>query len=378
MKKILMTTANLFPPKGGAEKSFFSFAKELSKDFDVTILAPDKNSRIREEFGYQIITQKMPFFIKYSKSYIKLILQILWWEKVLKKFFRNNKFDLLIHQGVLSQSTNKLNIKKINFVRGTGFFCSAALKKSPVYYKTHTYFWGLPNILKIQYPLVRYFQKKGLRSIRNSEIVISNSEFMKEVVKFYIGRGSFVIYPPIEFKNYQILENPEKRKFILFVNPTIHKGVKMMYKIAKNLSDKKFLVVGKTDISGKKWYKLLKNLPNTKIIEYIKDMKKIYKEARLLVSPVEWYEPFGRTPAEAMVNGIPSIVSDKGGLPEVVGNAGDLVKNTHNFKEWVKEIKKYDDKRYYEKKSELCLKRIKRFSSENQYKKLKKIINENL
>jgi glycosyltransferase involved in cell wall biosynthesis len=36
-----------------------------------------------------------------------------------------------------------------------------------------------------------------------------------------------------------------------------------------------------------------------------------------------WEEPFGRVAAEAMINGVPALVSDRGALPEVVaGEAG--------------------------------------------------------
>jgi glycosyltransferase involved in cell wall biosynthesis len=40
---------------------------------------------------------------------------------------------------------------------------------------------------------------------------------------------------------------------------------------------------------------------------------------RLLLVPSVWDEPFGRVAAEAMINAIPPIVSNRGSLPEVVG-----------------------------------------------------------
>src|SRR6185312_6460464 len=43
---------------------------------------------------------------------------------------------------------------------------------------------------------------------------------------------------------------------------------------------------------------------------------------RILVVPSVWDEPFGRVAAEAMINAIPAIVSDRGSLPQVVG--GDI------------------------------------------------------
>jgi glycosyltransferase involved in cell wall biosynthesis len=40
---------------------------------------------------------------------------------------------------------------------------------------------------------------------------------------------------------------------------------------------------------------------------------------RALIVPSVWEEPFGRVAAEAMINGIPALVSDRGALPEAVG-----------------------------------------------------------
>ncbi len=38
--------------------------------------------------------------------------------------------------------------------------------------------------------------------------------------------------------------------------------------------------------------------------------------------PSVWEEPAGRVAAEALANGLPPIVSDRGGLPEICGAGG--------------------------------------------------------
>jgi glycosyltransferase involved in cell wall biosynthesis len=40
---------------------------------------------------------------------------------------------------------------------------------------------------------------------------------------------------------------------------------------------------------------------------------------RLLLVPSVWEEPFGRVAAEAMINGIPPLVANRGALPHVIG-----------------------------------------------------------
>lgn len=60
-----------------------------------------------------------------------------------------------------------------------------------------------------------------------------------------------------------------------------------------------------------------------------------YRGARCLVVPSLWYEPFGLVALEGLARGVPTIVSDRGGLPEIVedgvsgfvfaaGEAGEL------------------------------------------------------
>ena len=52
----------------------------------------------------------------------------------------------------------------------------------------------------------------------------------------------------------------------------------------------------------------------------------IHALTRILLVPSTFEEPFGRVAAEATINGIPPIVSDRGGLPETVGTGGIVLK----------------------------------------------------
>jgi glycosyltransferase involved in cell wall biosynthesis len=52
---------------------------------------------------------------------------------------------------------------------------------------------------------------------------------------------------------------------------------------------------------------------------------------RILLVPSTVAESFGRVAAEAMVNGIPPIVSNRGGLPQTVGGGGIVL----NLPDWL-------------------------------------------
>ena len=46
---------------------------------------------------------------------------------------------------------------------------------------------------------------------------------------------------------------------------------------------------------------------------------------KILLVPSLFPEPFGRVAAEALINGIPPLVSDRGALPETVAGAGRVL-----------------------------------------------------
>jgi glycosyltransferase involved in cell wall biosynthesis len=50
--------------------------------------------------------------------------------------------------------------------------------------------------------------------------------------------------------------------------------------------------------------------------------KEIYVPAKTLLAPSLWQEAAGRVAAEALLNGIPPLVSDRGGLAETCNGAG--------------------------------------------------------
>jgi len=373
--KILITAANLIPLRGGGEKSLFSFLKRLSKDHEVTVMTPHSEEISEFVRGYKLKGIKKPFYFHFLKSFFKINFQNWWWHKILIKTLEKNDFDLILVQGILLPSIIDLPIKKIIFMRGVGQFAPNIDFVNPKKCKK-SFFRYLPLIFKIQYPLVKHYRERCIESIKKANMVISNVNFLRKIIVFYTGKESLLLNSEINLLDYKIKKRKNPKK-ILFINPTFYKGVDIMYGIAKKLPEKEFLVVGSSDILGKKLYNSLTNLPNVKSIGKTQNMRGAYKETHLLVNPSKCYEGFSRTPTEAMVNGIPSIVSGFGGLPEVVENSGEIIKDIFDINQWVEKIKKYDSEGYYSKKSELCKKRIKFLKRENkrQYNQVVKLIN---
>ncbi|MCR4415250.1 MAG: glycosyltransferase [Thermoguttaceae bacterium] len=166
-----------------------------------------------------------------------------------------------------------------------------------------------------------------------------------------------------------------RQKYLTFVNPQATKGLfvfaRMAEQIARRRPDIPILVIdsrgrGKAleqtgvDLS---WAKNLYSMANTP------DPRRFYAVTKILVMPSLWNESFGLVAAEAMLNGIPVIASNRGALPETVGEGGLLldiparytpstreVPAAEEVEPWVAAILRlWDDAEYYARQSAAAL-----------------------
>jgi glycosyltransferase involved in cell wall biosynthesis len=122
----------------------------------------------------------------------------------------------------------------------------------------------------------------------------------------------------------------DRGPYVTFVNPQPEKGVFVFARIAVELAQRRpdipLLVVqgrakvdwlGRTDLD-------LPGLPNLFVMGHTPDPRHFYGVSRLVLMPSLWQESFGRVAAEALINGLPVLASDRGALPETLANAGFL------------------------------------------------------
>ncbi len=112
----------------------------------------------------------------------------------------------------------------------------------------------------------------------------------------------------------------------------------------------------------------LSGLTNLNVMNNTPDSRDFYKVSRVVLMPSLWRESFGRVAAEAMINGIPSLASNRGALPEVVGDAAFLfeipdrytpetrkVPTAEEVAPWVETIiRLWDDEQFYTEASRRC------------------------
>jgi glycosyltransferase involved in cell wall biosynthesis len=150
------------------------------------------------------------------------------------------------------------------------------------------------------------------------------SQFLTDHYRDRVGLVSTPIEPPLDWSS--VVAPPDARAFVTFVNPSPHKGLLLFARLADMLGSRRpdipVLVVQSGHSGGS-----LNAIPGLDFSKYpqimaappVPDPADYFALTRILVAPSVWEEPFGRVAAEAMINAVPPLVSNRGSLPSVVG-----------------------------------------------------------
>ena len=171
---------------------------------------------------------------------------------------------------------------------------------------------------------VRGFGYYDPRYFADVDHAFTCSRFLTEFYRDKVGLVSTPLEPPIEWQS--VLAPLESRAFVTFVNPSPHKGLLLFARLADMLGSRRpdipILVVQSGNSGGalnrirefdfSKYPQIMAAPPVPTAADY-------FALTRLLVVPSVWEEPFGRVAAEAMINHIPPLVSERGSLPDVIG-----------------------------------------------------------
>ncbi len=219
-----------------------------------------------------------------------------------------------------------------------------------------------------------------------ADYVIVPSQFNRRYYWETIGLAAQVLPLVVDWTRVEVNNSPHPRaptagwslregegtvRYVTLVNPDPIKGLYVFARIAEQLAcrrpDIPLLVMTGRSRAG--WQDEtgidLSKLPNVTIRPSVPDPREFYAATRLVLMPSLCYESFGLVAAEAMLNGIPVLASNRGALPETIGDAGFLfdiparytsetrdVPTPAEVEPWVETIiRLWDDAAEYERRS---------------------------
>jgi glycosyltransferase involved in cell wall biosynthesis len=223
---------------------------------------------------------------------------------------------------------------------------------------------------------------RGIRVI----FALHNLAYLRDIIQEYdelLVPSVFMAqrYAAAGYKNVQILPPPiwdqeiiatEKDPiFFTFVNPERAKGAELIAHLAARHPDLPFLIVESRAHSGH--FNIIAQAVGIEIEKQYNVMfssgsvlpKDIFAATRVLLMPSLVDEAAGRLAAEALANGIPTLVSDAGALPEMVGKAGTVlpfkkrnadipVIDEDTIALWSEQLKALAEENYHQLKADLA------------------------
>ncbi len=218
---------------------------------------------------------------------------------------------------------------------------------------------------------VEYYRLGPFRSV---DYVTVPSQFARQAYWNRMGLAAITLPNAIDWRRVQVAEE-RKPRYVTLINPSPEKGGRVFARIAEQLHrrrpDIRLLVVesrakakalGDYGLEGD-W------LQAVRVMEHQADPRRFYAVSKILLMPSLWQECFGLVAAEAMINGIPVLASNRGALPETVNEAGFLFDVPTKYtpfttepptagevEPWVETIiRLWDDKAFYQAASQRAL-----------------------
>lgn len=218
-----------------------------------------------------------------------------------------------------------------------------------------TSFFPNPTVTTLHGPLDTEYAKFIHSWFKEQALIsISNSQRAPLPNLNYTG----TVYNGIDINNFEFNNKPgDYFAFLGRMSP--EKGPVQAIQIAK-AAGVKLKMAAKVDVADATFFeKEVKPLINKKQIEFLGEIESqeksnFLKNARGLIAPIQWAEPFGLFFVEAMACGTPVITMNRGSAPEVIknGETGFVLNNIEEATNAVKsidKIKREDCRKWVEK-----------------------------
>jgi len=322
---------------GGGERTVLSQAIELKKRghevkvFSPTIEAecfPELRANVKIDETAKILPNEIPLRSGLGMIYSSLVIP----------YRRLSYFDVIVAHGQPS-SWIAMNVKKRYRTPYVAYLHQINRFFSPR--KVDREFgWGVNNSLKLLEVLHRgnvVLKRADSCTIRFSDLVLTNSEWIKEKIKQYYKVDAQVLHPGVDTECFVPKKRVEEYKYILSTNrhypqKRLDYLIRCIKLISETVPDVKCVVTGTHTKYSQDLINLAEYLKVTDNIVFTGNLPsealiRAYQNAYIyaFTSPEE---DFGLGPLEAAACGVPSVVWDYAGPRETVvdGKTGFRVK----------------------------------------------------
>ncbi|MDO5557430.1 MAG: glycosyltransferase family 4 protein [Clostridia bacterium] len=332
--RILMLTWE-YPPRivGGIARVVQDLSKRLIKDgHEVTVITYKEGNLPDYENDKGVNVYRVSNYMINPNNFVDWVLQLNFnmITKATELINKEGKFDVIhAHDWLAAYSAkslkNSFDIPLVSTIHAT-----EAGRNSGIHDETQRYI----------------NDTEWLLTYESTEVIV-NSNFMKNDIQRLFGlpfEKINVIPNGVNISTYNGVERDydfrrqyaaDNEKIILYVGRLVYeKGIQNLIsalpKILDSYNDTKLIIVGK----GGMMDELKAQVNNMGLSNKVyftgymapKQVQKMYKCADISVFP-STYEPFGIVALEAMLAGVPTLVSDVGGLNEIVNHRIDGMKS---------------------------------------------------
>lgn len=198
----------------------------------------------------------------------------------------------------------------------------AALYGIPHVVAVHSFEWTPPTARERRAWQVsedREYIAEPLRRevMRSASAVLANSRYMQRRLR-RARVSSVVVTPAFEPADFLVRAGDHaRREFVTAVAGYGYKGAGIVLALAAAMPSVRFQLVGRV---VEPWRRRAAALSNVAVVPHMA-AREFLAGSRVVLVPSQWPEPFGRVAVEAIANGIPTIVSETGGLVECARGA---------------------------------------------------------
>ena len=330
MTRLAVFGENLKYRLGGAEKSTFLLTQRLAELPGVDIVTVSGASPRRHDrmgcHGYANLDEIPIRKLRFRFPFLQFAIN----SRVVGDYFRAREADLLLANGQAApMAINAFQGRSIYFIHD-----EISLNIHRTYERR---LWKRAKFAArflLGVPFFLHYRRENARAMRKAALVVGNSRYTADRAARRFGVSTVVVYPQIDVRALSQVQLPPvaERPYIMMVGDDEVKGSGTFRKIAAAMPEHEFLAVGRTYSERRD--------RNVTFRGFADDPVTHYRSAKLVLLPSTWEEAFGMVSVEAGALGIPTIVSDRGGLPETVPSRELVVDDYRNPGAWVERIRR--------------------------------------